>query len=115
MIIKQMLKAEILFNDIVIAPETGTPQGGILSPLLANVVLNELDWWVAKQWEIFKIKEGVSGLEFPKTDAEGNIYTVDRSQKWRKLQTAKQLQRKISENHGSDKEVAGREPSPTNK
>ena len=28
MIIKQMLKAEILFNDIVIKPETGTPQGG---------------------------------------------------------------------------------------
>ena len=28
MIIKQMLKAEILFNDIVITPETGTPQGG---------------------------------------------------------------------------------------
>ena len=29
MIIKQMLKAEILFNDIVITPETGTPQGGL--------------------------------------------------------------------------------------
>lgn len=28
MIIKQMLKAEILFNDIIISPETGTPQGG---------------------------------------------------------------------------------------
>ena len=28
MIIKQMLKAEILFNDIIITPETGTPQGG---------------------------------------------------------------------------------------
>ena len=28
MIIKQMLKAEILFNDITIEPETGTPQGG---------------------------------------------------------------------------------------
>ena len=26
--IKQMLKAEILFNDIIITPETGTPQGG---------------------------------------------------------------------------------------
>ena len=25
---KQMLKAEILFNDITITPETGTPQGG---------------------------------------------------------------------------------------
>ena len=50
-IIKAMLKADILFNDIVISPETGTPQGGILSPLLSNIVLNELDWWVASQWE----------------------------------------------------------------
>ena len=28
-------------------PTKGTPQGGILS----NIVLNELDWWVASQWE----------------------------------------------------------------
>ena len=77
MIIKQMLKADILFNDIVITPETGTPQGGILSPLLANVVLNELDWWVANQWEMFKIKEGSTGYEFAKVDKEGNVFTVE--------------------------------------
>ncbi|MBR5259054.1 MAG: group II intron reverse transcriptase/maturase, partial [Eggerthellaceae bacterium] len=28
-----------------------TPQGGVLSPLLANVVLNEFDWWIVSQWE----------------------------------------------------------------
>jgi len=49
-IISQMLKAEILGIGI---PTKGTPQGGILSPLLANIVLNELDWWVASQWESF--------------------------------------------------------------
>lgn len=42
-LISKMLKAEV-FNDGV--PEKGTPQGGILSPLLANLVLNELDWWL---------------------------------------------------------------------
>lgn len=90
MIIKQMLKAEILFNDIIITPETGTPQG-ILSPLLANVVLNELDWWIASQWEMFKIKEGKTGLEFNKTDKEGNVLTVDRTQKWNKLRAKTDL------------------------
>ena len=34
----------------VVIPTRGTPQGGILSPLLANIVLNELDWWIDSQW-----------------------------------------------------------------
>lgn len=51
-IIKQMLKAPIVMpNGEKIYPTKGTPQGGILSPLLANIVLNELDWWISSQWE----------------------------------------------------------------
>ena len=49
MIIKQMLKAGII-NEIEVNPE-GIPQGGIISPLLANVYLNAFDWFVAKAWE----------------------------------------------------------------
>ena len=51
-IIKEMLKAPIIMPDgSKVYPQKGTPQGGILSPLLANIVLNELDWWMAGQWE----------------------------------------------------------------
>jgi len=47
-ILSAMLKAEIAGIGF---PEMGTPQGGIISPLLSNIVLNELDWWIASQWE----------------------------------------------------------------
>ncbi|ACL77056.1 group II intron reverse transcriptase/maturase [Ruminiclostridium cellulolyticum] len=51
-IIKQMLKAPVVMPDgETLYPTKGTPQGGILSPLLANIVLNELDWWISSQWE----------------------------------------------------------------
>jgi len=50
-LISHMLKAPIEENGERSIPERGTPQGGVLSPLLANIVLNELDWWIASQWE----------------------------------------------------------------
>ena len=86
-IIKAMLKADILFNDIVIHPETGTPQGGILSPLLSNIVLNELDWWIASQWEMMPTKVN---REYSKTDKNENV-VIDRSQKWTMLREKSRL------------------------
>lgn len=51
-VLRQMLSAPIkMENGQIVIPDKGTPQGGIISPLLANVVLNELDHWVDSQWQ----------------------------------------------------------------
>ena len=42
--VKRYLKSGVMENGVVIETEEGSPQGGNLSPLLANVYLNEFDW-----------------------------------------------------------------------
>lgn len=54
-IISKILKSEIVGEGI---PSKGTPQGGLISPLLSLIVLNELDWWVSNQWETFMPRKG---------------------------------------------------------
>jgi len=64
-VIKKILKAKIQMSDGTILELTkGTPQSGIISPLLTNIVLNKLDWHMESQWEenplAYKWKGGVT-------------------------------------------------------
>lgn len=42
-LIRKFLKAGVMVNDTIEKTDTGTPQGGNLSPLLSNIMLTELD------------------------------------------------------------------------
>ena len=77
-IISLMLKAEI---KGIGKPTKGTPQGGILSPLLANIVLNEFDWWLSNQWMTYKTKKKFK--EYVKEN--GNVCSNER--KWLRKNT----------------------------
>ena len=64
----------------------GTPQGGILSPLLSNIVLNELDWWLSDQWLTFETKHDYKVLDkrFNKMN-DGNKYRALRASKMKEF------------------------------
>jgi group II intron reverse transcriptase/maturase len=50
-VVRLMLKAGAMENLRYHETEEGTPQGGVASPLLANIYLNELDRFVASKFE----------------------------------------------------------------
>ena len=41
---KKYLKSRVMEKGVICKTEEGSPQGGPLSPLLANLYLNEFDW-----------------------------------------------------------------------
>jgi len=52
-LIRKYLKSGILINGVSVASEEGTPQGGPLSPLLANIMLDGLDKELEKRGHKF--------------------------------------------------------------
>lgn len=63
-LIRRMLTAGVVMpNGVVVTTTEGAPQGGPLSPLLSNIVLDELDWELERR-----------GLSFVRYADDANIY-----------------------------------------
>jgi group II intron reverse transcriptase/maturase len=109
-IIKEMLKAPIIMPDgKMVKPDKGTPQGGILSPLLANIVLNELDWWVASQWEELPTRYPYKMQK----DKKGNANC--RAVKYRQLKAHSNLKEMYIVRYADDFKIFCRKRSDANK
>ena len=66
-LIRKYLQSGVMVNGVVMDTEEGTPQGGNLSPLLSNIMLNELDKELTKR-----------GLRFCRYADDCNIYVKSR-------------------------------------
>ena len=78
-IIHKMLTTEVENYGIL---NKGLPQCGRLSPLLANIVLNEFDWWISSQWETFKSRHN-----YDLTRMKNGHEYIDKSGMYRALRT----------------------------
>lgn len=58
-LVKKMLKAGVLEDNKHLTVDEGTPQGGIISPLLANIYLNNFDWLIARKFQEHPARYGV--------------------------------------------------------
>ena len=75
-LIREYLKAGVMINGVVIETEEGCPQGGPLSPLLSNIMLDELDKELEKR-----------GHKFCRYADDCNIYVRSRKAAERTMQS----------------------------
>jgi len=66
-LIRKYMQSGIMENGLIVKSDTGVPQGGNLSPLLSNVMLNELDKELERR-----------GLRFVRYADDCNIYVKSR-------------------------------------
>ena len=78
-LIKRYLKAGVMENGLLVKTEEGSPQGGPLSPLLANIYLNEYDWEMARRGvPVIRYADDIVVLAKSKRAAERLLETTRR-------------------------------------
>jgi RNA-directed DNA polymerase len=96
-LIRRYLEAGIMRQGVCSEREEGTPQGGPISPLLANVLLNEMDWELERR-----------GLKFCRYADDCNIYSQSRRSAERALITLKKLAAQLKLRLNESKSAADR-------
>ena len=79
-LIRKYLTAGVMANGICVASKEGTPQGGPLSPLLSNIMLNELDKMLEER-----------GHKFCRYADDCNIYVKSRRAGLRVMETVRRF------------------------
>ncbi len=79
-LIRRYLEAGVMVNGVVVERHEGTPQGGPLSPLLANVLLDEVDKELEKR-----------GHAFVRYADDCNVYVRSRRAGERVMETLRRL------------------------
>ena len=78
-LIKRYLKAGVMENGLLVKTEEGSPQGGPLSPLLANIYLNEYDQEMARRGvTVIRYADDIVVLAKSKRAAERLLETTQR-------------------------------------
>jgi len=79
-LIEKFLKQGVLEEGIEIEPEKGSPQGGVISPLLANLYLNPLDW-LLEEWGVIGVRYA-DDLVLLTRSAEEAQHALERLEEW---------------------------------
>jgi RNA-directed DNA polymerase len=91
-LIRRYLQAGIMDQGIVTERDEGTPQGGPLSPLLSNLLLNEVDWELEQR-----------GLAFARYADDCNVYVKSKRAAERAMQTMEKIMGKLKLTINRDK------------
>jgi len=76
-LIERFLKAGVSIKGVVHPTIKGVPQGGVISPLLANAVLNMLDWFLHE-----KGAHGTEGRQRNRRGGQSNVRFVRYADDW---------------------------------
>jgi len=76
-LVHKFLRSGVMENGVFKPTTVGTPQGGVISPLLANIVLNQLDWQLHDRgFNFVRYADDFVIICHSKPQAEGALHLV---------------------------------------